>query len=277
MHAMWKGTIQIAKFQIPIKLYAATEDKEISLKQTHAACGGSISHLKFCQTCDTKVEMEDIRKVYDLGGGNFVEITEEELKGITPAASKTMIIEQFAEDNDITRLRMKKHYYMGTDEVGEEAFRLFQTSLLQSNKIGIGYITLRSSQSLAAVWPLDEGLVLSTMLYEDEIRTADLVNAPILGARTPVSESHVFVFSELIKAMTTPFDGSKYVSKYDESLRALIESKITKIAPRERVAEQPTLQRGANLQDLLASLNTSLDYVKNENDAFTQSDFNQTH
>jgi DNA end-binding protein Ku len=277
MHAMWKGTIQIAKFQIPIKLYAATEDKEISLKQTHGPCGGSISHLKFCQTCNTKVEMEEIQKVYDLGGGNFVEITEDELKGISPPASKTVIIEQFADEVDINRIRLKKHYFVGTDEVGEEAFRLFQTSLLQSKKIGIGYITLRSVQSLAAVWSLNEGLVLSTMLYEDEIRSMEQINAPTSSTQSHLSEAHVFVFNQLIHAMSTPFVASKYVNKYDEALRYLIENKITKIAPRDLVTEQPLLQRNANLEDLLSSLNTSLDYVKNENDVFTQSDFNQTH
>jgi DNA end-binding protein Ku len=277
MHAMWKGTIQIAKFQIPIKLYAATEDKEISLKQTHAPCGGSISHLKFCQTCNTRVEMEEIQKVYDLSGGNFVEITEDELKGISPQASKTMIIEQFVSEMDINRIRLKKHYYMGTDEVGEEAFRLFQASLLQSQKIGIGYITLRSVQSLAAVWPLDEGLVLSTMLYEDEIRSMEQINAPTSPSLSHLSEAHVFVFNQLIHAMSMPYVASKYSNKYDEALRYLIENKITKIAPRDNVTEQPQLQRNANLEDLLSSLNTSLDYVKNENDVFTQSDFNQTH
>jgi DNA end-binding protein Ku len=277
MHAMWKGTIQIAKFQIPIKLYAATEDKEISLKQTHAPCGGSISHLKFCQTCDTRVEMEEIQKVYDLGGGNFVEITEDELKGISPQATKTLIIEQFADEMDINRIRLKKHYYMGTDEVGEEAFRLFQESLLRSKKIGIGYITLRSVQSLAAVWPLDEGLVLSTMLYEDEIRSMERINAPTNSTKPHLSEAHVFVFNQLISAMSSPFAGSKYTNKYDEALRYLIENKITKIAPRDLVTEQPLLQRNANLEDLLSSLTTSLDYVKNEGDAFTQTDFNQTH
>jgi DNA end-binding protein Ku len=166
---------------------------------------------------------------------------------------------------------------MGTDEVGEEAFRLFHASLLQSKKIGIGYLTLRSVQSLAAVWPSEEGLVLSTMLYEDEIRPMERIQAPVHPSRPEVSEAHMFVFNQLIQAMSAKFAGSDYGNKYDEALRSLIDNKITKLAPREKAAEQPLLQRNANLEDLLSSLTTSLDYVKNENDAFTQSDFNQTH
>ncbi|WP_239616312.1 non-homologous end joining protein Ku [Cohnella mopanensis] len=277
MHAMWKGTIQIAKFQIPIKLYAATEDKEISLKQTHTVCGGSISHLKFCQACGTKVESEEIRKGYDLGGGNLVELTEDELKGITPQASKSLLVEQFADEEEISRIRLKKHYYMGTDEVGEEAFKLFQASLVQAKKIGIGYITLRSVQSLAAVWPLGDGLVLSTMLYEDEIRAMEQIHAPSNRAGAHISEAHLFVFNQLIQAMSATFVGSKYVNRYDVALRSLIDNKITKLTPKDRIKDEPELQRNANLEDLLSSLNTSLNFVKNEDDVFTQSDFNQTH
>ncbi|RKP49996.1 hypothetical protein D7Z26_19460 [Cohnella endophytica] len=281
MHAMWKGTVQIAKIQIPIKLYAATEDKELSLKQTHSLCGGGVSHLKYCQLCESKIEQEDIRKVYDLGGGNYVEITEEELKGITPQASKTMIIEQFADETEVERLRLKKHYYVGTDEVGEEGFRLLHACLAQARKIGIGYLTLRSVQSLAAIWPLGEGLVLSTMLYEDEVRAMAPVYAssPAMSGKSPVPEAHMLVFNKLIHAMTSPFEGARYANHYDAALRALIDGKITKLAPRVAAdSEQPALQRGAsNLEDLLASLTTSLDSVNGGNDAFTQSDFNQTH
>ncbi|MFD0672767.1 Ku protein [Cohnella sp. GCM10027633] len=277
MHAMWKGTIQIAKIQIPVKLYAATEDKELSLKQTHADCGGSISHLKHCQACDTKVEPEHIRKVYDLGGGNVVELTEEELKGITPAASKTMIVEQFVGEAEIDRIRMKKHYYLGTDEVGAEAFRLFHASLSQSGKLGIGYVTLRSVQSLAAIWPTADGLVLSTMLYEDEIRAMNKAEVPLHTASRPISEAHLFVFNQLIQAMTAKYEGAKYENRYDNALRALIDRKITKLAPRARAAEDhPALQWNTGLEDLLSSLSTSLDYIQ-EGDAFAQPDVDRMH
>lgn len=275
MHAIWKGTVQIAKFQIPIKLYAATNDKELTLRQTHINCKGSISHLKFCQTCNTKVEMPDIQKVYDLGGGNFVEISEDELKEISPEASKTLIIEQFADEQEISRIRMKKHYYVGTDEVGEEAFRLFQASLNRMKKIGIGYLTLRSVQSLVAVWPLDDGLVISTMLHDDEIRSMER-KISVNPIESHVSGDHLLAFNQLISAMSAKFDGSKYINKYDESLRLLIASKITRLAPKDRLKEEPLMKRN-NLEDLLSSLSTSLDYVKNESDIFTQSDFNQTH
>ncbi len=268
MHAMWKGTIQIAKIQIPIKLYAATEDKEIALKTIHAACGGSLSHLKYCKACDSKVEPEDVRKAYDLGGGNCVEVTEEELSGIAPPASKTLFIEQFVDESDIGRIRLKKHYFVGTDDLGEETFRLLHAGLLRGKKAGIGYITLRSVQSLAALWPTTEGLVLSTMLYEDELRPMERIVPAGNRVFAHISEDHLFVFQQLIFAMSSPFDGSKYPNKYAEALHALLENKMTKLSPQRRAREEPVLRREIHLGDLLSSLTASLEMAKSGGDSF---------
>ncbi|MFB9274073.1 Ku protein [Cohnella cellulosilytica] len=271
MHAMWKGTLQIAKIQIPIKLYAATEDKEIALKTLHAACGGALSHLKYCRACEEKVEPEDVRKAYDLGGGNYVELTEEELEGIAPPASKTLFIEQFADESDVARIRLKKHYYVGSDELGDETFRLLHAGLLRTNKAGIGYITLRSAQSLAALWPTPEGLVLSTMLYEDELRPMERIASAGNRAHAPISENHLFVFRQLIDAMSSPFVGTKYPNKYDTALRALLENKMTKLAPQQRAREEPAVKRENHLGDLLTNLTASLEMAQNGDDSFAPS------
>jgi len=278
MHAMWKGTVQIAKVQIPVKLYAATDDKEISLKTTHSACGGPISHLKYCQGCDAKVAPEELIKAYDLGGGNFVELSEDELKGIAPpSASKTLMIEQFAEEAEISRVRLKKHYYVGADELGEETFRLLHAGLLRARKVGIGYVTLRSVRSLAALWPTEEGLVLSTMHYEDEIRPMERISSPANRIQAHISEDHLFVFQQLIQAMSSSFDGTRYANLYDESLRTLIENKIAKLAPKPRAEEEPFLRRETHMKDLLSSLTASLEMAKSGSDSFASHEDGRLH
>lgn len=277
MHAMWKGTVQIAKIQIPIKLYAATEDKEISLRQIHGACGGPISHQKYCQACESKVETDAIRKAYDLGGGNHVELLDDELGEIAPRASKTFVIEQFSDEAEIGRIRLKKHYYVGTDELGEDAFRLLHAGLLREKKAGIGYITLRSAQSLAAIWPAAEGLVLSTMLYEDEIRPIERVAAPSNRVRERVPEDHAFAFRQLILAMSGEFAGAKYPNRYDESLRMLIQRKIAKLPPQERPSDEPAIRREGNMEELLSALTASLDHAKSGSGAFAPPEEGHTH
>jgi len=233
--------------------------------------------LKYCQACEAKIEPEEIRKVYDLGGGNFVELSDDELKNLAPQTSKTFVVEQFADEAEVSRIRLKKHYYVGTDELGEETFRLLHASLRSAKKIGFGYITLRSAQSLAMLWPTPDGLVLSTMLYEDEIRPMERMVAPSNRLLGQPSEDHLFVFKQLIQAMSAPFDGAKYPNRYDEALRALIENKIAKLVPREREKEEPLVRRETHLGDLLSSLTASLELAKQGDGAFAAPEDGMPH
>ncbi|MBB6695581.1 hypothetical protein H7B90_29740 [Cohnella xylanilytica] len=259
MHAMWKGTLQIAKFQVPIKLYAAAEDKEIALKTAHRECGGPISHLRYCQTCQTAVEAGQIRRIYDLGGGNRVEIEEEELKAISPPASRSFVVEQFVREDEIEPVYLKKHYYVGSDEVGEEAYRLVHRSLRQAGKAGIGFITLRSVRSLAALRPTRYGIVMSTMHYADEVR-ANPAYREEGREETPATDDLSFVFQQLVGAMTAPFDGARYVNRYNEALKRLIDGKIADRVP--AAPEWPEADFGGGRgADLLSSLRRSLDFV----------------
>ncbi|TCZ73789.1 Ku protein [Paenibacillus albiflavus] len=275
MHAMWKGTIQIAQFQIPVKLFATTEDKELSLKQTHRACGDNISHLKFCQTCNSTVEMDQIQKVYELGGGNSVEVSDEELKKISPQANKNFVIEQFIDNSDLNIVQMKKHYFVGTDEVGEEVFQLFLTCLQKSKKIGIGYITLRSVQYLAAIRPMGNGIVLSILHYADEVRSMQQINNTVAGVKTKIFEDHILILSQLIDAMTGPFEFAKYGNRYNDALRLLIENKIANRSPKNDEIE-PVMPQN-NIVDLLSSLQRSLDFVNSETTLFSTSENNNLH
>ncbi|GIO12626.1 non-homologous end joining protein Ku [Cohnella xylanilytica] len=259
MHAMWKGTLQIAKFQVPIKLYAAAEDKEIALKTAHRECGGPISHLRYCQTCQTAVEAGQIRRIYDLGGGNRVEIEEGELKAISPPASRSFVVEQFVREDEIEPVYLKKHYYVGSDEVGEEAYRLVHRSLRQAGKAGIGFITLRSVRSLAALRPTRHGIVMSTMHYADEVR-ANPAYREEGREETPATDDLSFVFQQLVGAMTAPFDGARYVNRYNEALKRLIDGKIADRVP--AAPEWPEADFGGGRgADLLSSLRRSLDFV----------------
>ncbi|WP_256757678.1 Ku protein [Cohnella sp. WQ 127256] len=277
MHTIWKGTILISKFQIPVKLFAATEDNEISLKQTHKPCGSGISHLKFCKTCNTTVEQNQIQKVYEMGSENFVEVTDEDLKLISPQSNKNFVIKQFFHENELSFVYMKKHYYIGTDEVGEEVLQLLHQCLLKSKKVGIGYITLRSTQSLAAIRPMNNGIVLSTLHYADEVRSNQQNNNFSTEAQINLSSDHLFVFDQLVNAMTKPLEISSYGNKYNEELRYLLENKIANRLPNQNDTQDVT-HRNNNFSELLSSLQRSLDYVKADTNLFFASDnTNQPH
>ncbi|WP_219640907.1 Ku protein [Cohnella sp. CFH 77786] len=254
MQAFWKGTIQIAKLQFPAKLYAASEDKGIVFRQQHQACGQPISHLKFCQTCNVPVETGEIRKAYELGGGKFLEIEEEELQNLAPKADKTFRIEHFVRSSEIEPFYMKKHYFVGFETVGAQAFDILHYCLTKMKRTGIGYVTFRSVQQLAAIWASRDGMMLSTLHYADEVRA----NPAAAPANTQeITPSLLEAFGSLVSGMSVPFEPGAYKNVYNEAVIRLIDSKWMGQIPVEAVPREETEPQEA-AADFLSAIQRSL-------------------
>ncbi|MBB6671362.1 non-homologous end joining protein Ku [Cohnella nanjingensis] len=261
MQAFWKGTVQIAKLQVPIKLYAATEEKTVSFRQQHRACSHAIAYQKYCAHCETAVEPAEVGKAYDLGGGQFIEIEESELKLLAPASDKTFYIEHFVRSADIEPYYMKKHYFIGMDEVGEQAFRVLHAGLFKLKRTGIGYITLRSVQQLAALWATKEGLMLTTLHYADEVRPALSAGSPAAG---PFAQPELLeAFGSLVSGMSVPFDPTEYRNVYQEAVKRLIDAKIAHRIP-NGPHPAPVAEDGENLVDFLSAVERSLAHIGQE-------------
>ncbi|WP_240415990.1 Ku protein [Paenibacillus periandrae] len=261
MHSVWNGTIRIAKLQFPVKLYSANEDKDISFKQLHDTCGKSISHQKFCSNCNVTVEKENIQRTYDLGGGHYIEITDSELNNISRDSDKCISLDQFVNADELDALYFKKHYYCASEQVGQQAFHLLQTSLQKSNKIGIGYITIRSNRCLAAVRAVGEGIVLSLMYYADEVRP----NVSISALEPGIHPSALEAISRLVDALSTPFTHEQFRNHQKEELTAIINAKITnQILPTSvpRVVQEDGEE---SIKDIVAAIQRSIESVKEIN------------
>ncbi|WP_123043149.1 Ku protein [Cohnella candidum] len=254
MQAFWKGTIQIAQLQVPIKLYSATEEKGISFRQQHADCGNPISHLKYCQSCQTEVENENIRKVYDLGGGKFVEVSEEELQAIAPPADKTFRVQHFVRSSELEPHYWKKHYFVGVDEVGGQAFELLRYSLLKMKRTGIGYVTMRSVQQLAALWASKDGLMLTTLHYADEVRAYPAANS---SAVPEMTTELMQAFGSLVSGLSVPYDPALYPNVHNESMIHLIDSKIAGQVP-EVSHPLASTDSSRHLTDFMSAIQRSL-------------------
>ncbi|MCC3376531.1 Ku protein [Cohnella sp. REN36] len=264
MQAFWKGTVQIAKLQIPIKLYAATEEKTVSFKQVHGACGHGITYQKYCSHCETAVEPQDVRKAYELGGGKYVELEEDELSALAPASDKTFYVEHFVRTADIEPYYMKRHYFVGMDEVGGQAFRVLHGGLYKLKRTGIGYLTLRSVRQLAAVWATKDGLMLTTLHYADEVRPARALGG---GATEPLPNAALTdAFSELVAGMTVPFEPNDYPNVHLESVRRLIDAKIARQIPNGPGHRQPAANT-EHLGDWMSALERSLAEIGQETGA----------
>ncbi|OAB39383.1 Ku protein [Paenibacillus macquariensis subsp. defensor] len=255
MHTVWKGAISFGLVHVPVKMFSATEDKDISMRYVHKVCGSPLSYVRKCPVCEKEVEWEEISKGYEYEKGKFVLFEKEELEQLSDQNNKNITILDFVDLNEIDPIYFQKTYYLSPDQAGSNAYMLLMEAMRQSGKIGIAKISIRSKSSLAAIRVLDKCLAIETIFYPDEIRPVSQV--PNLPEQTVVNDKEMDMAKMLIEQLSTPFDPEKYTDDYRVALLQLIQNKVAgeevKIAP----ARQET-----NVIDLMAALQASIEAVK---------------
>ncbi|REE68703.1 DNA end-binding protein Ku [Paenibacillus taihuensis] len=255
MHTVWKGAISFGLVHVPVKMFSATEDKDISLKMIHRECGSNISYIRKCPTCDVDVEWDDIVKGYEYEKGRYVLLEKDELESLSTDATKTITILDFVALEEIDPIYFQKTYYLSPDQAGGNAYNLLMEAMRQSGRIGIAKVSIRSKSSLAAIRIIDDCLAMETIFYPDEIRSVDQV--PGLPETVNVNEKELMMARMLIEQLSTPFEPAKYTDDYRTRLMDLIQHKIAG----EDVSVAPEQQR-TNVLDLMAALQASLEAVK---------------
>jgi len=257
MHTVWKGAISFGLVHIPVRMYAATEERDVSLRYIHRACGTPLTYVRKCPHCDAEVAWEDIARGYEYEKGRFVLLEKEELDALLPEATREIRILEFVDLKDIDPIYFQKTYYLGPGDTGSNAYSLLLEALRRTGKIGIAQVAIRTKSSLAAVRIIGRSLAMETIFYSDEIRPAEQV--PNLPQKAEVNERELKMAEMLIEQLSAPFEPEKYRDDYRESLLALIGKK----AAGEEVVAVPEKPR-ANVIDLMAALQASLEAVQRE-------------
>lgn len=225
MHTMWKGSISFGLVHIPIKLFAATENKDIKMRYLHNQCNTPIRYEKVCPACQQKVETENIVKGYEYEPGKFVLMEQEELAELEKKSNKSIEIIDFVKLEEIDPLYFNRSYFIGPSEHGEKAYTLLKEAMADTGKIGLAKITLRAKEHLSVVRVYSQGLVLETIFYPDEVRNIEHV--PGLPAQMELNEKELEMAKQLIEQLTTSFEPEKYKDEYRTTLMEVIQSKIS--------------------------------------------------
>ncbi|MEK5391048.1 Ku protein [Margalitia sp. FSL K6-0131] len=257
MHTIWKGSISFGLVNIPIKLHAATEDKDIKLRSLHKKCHTPIKYEKMCPVCEEELSIGDIVKGYEIAKGKFVILEEEELNELKRTTEeKAVEIIDFIKMEEIDPIYYDRSYYMSPNEGGVKAYGLLRKALIESKKAGLAKIVMRSKEQLAVIRVLENTLLMETIHFPDEVRNAaDVPNVP---AEDQVSKKEIDTAILLIDQLTTTFEPEKYTDEYRSKLMELIESKRTGkelVTPKEK-------KQAANVTDLMAALQASIDKTK---------------
>ena len=256
---IWKGSISFGLVTIPVQLFSAVSRKNVRFNQLDAQTGARVRYKKVSSADDSELPPERIVKGYEIQSGEYVTVTEGELEALAPVAARTIDIDAFIDLVDIDPVFYDSAYHLVPDETAAKPYKLLAEAMAEANKVAICGFVMRSKQHLAAIRPVDGRLMLSTMVYADELVEArDLDGFDGLGD-IPVDERETAMARQLIAALEADFEPGRYTDSYRESLLELIERKASGDTTATVAAPAPTSD---TVVDLMAALEASVAAAK---------------
>ncbi|MEN3301647.1 Ku protein, partial [Pseudonocardia sp.] len=256
MRSIWRGAVSFGLVSIGVKLYSATEDRDIRFHQVHSTDGGRIKYQRVCSIDGEPVEYSEIAKGYELPDGQLVILTDEDFDELPLSTRREIDVLEFVEADQIDPIQFEKTYYLEPDGPATRPYVLLRDALENAGQVAITKIALRQRESLAAIRVRDGVLVLHTMRWPDEIRKPDFA---FLDEDISVRPQELQMAEALISSMSGEFDPGEFTDDYRAAMESLIEAKTTggDVQPVPEVAET-----GAAVVDLMSALRASVDRAR---------------
>lgn len=254
MHTMWKGSLSFGLVNVPIRMFAATESKDVSFRYLHKTCQTPIQYTRMCPTCDKAVPWDEIVKGYEYEPNQYVIFSDDEMKALKKSRAQTIDIVEFVELDEIDPIYFDKTYYLGPEGQGKKAYQLLDAAMRESHRIAIAKTVIRTNETLACIRPGKGCLVLETLFWPDEVRPVNEVpNVDFGEARPDTKELDMAV--TLINQLATRFDPTKF----EDEQRAETERAIrAKIDQHEVTTAAEPAKPASNIVDLMAALQESI-------------------
>jgi DNA end-binding protein Ku len=261
--SIWKGAISFGLVTIPVKLYSATEEKDISFRQVHAEDGGRIKYKRVCEKDGEEIPYADIAKGYELPDGRMVVLDKEDFDSLPLATTKSVEVVQFVSEDEVDPTYFNKTYFLEADGPGTKPYVLLRDALAKTGQSAVVKVALRSREALALIRPKDGVLVMHTMLWPDELRDGSFAAPP---ESVTVSDAEVTMAQSFIDALSGDFAPEDFTDSYREALEALVESTAGGVP----LAEETEAPKEAEVVDLVAALRASVDAAKKRREAAAQ-------
>ncbi|HEX7335835.1 MAG TPA: Ku protein [Gemmatimonadales bacterium] len=251
--AIWSGSISFGMVSIPVKLFGATESKDIRFQLLHATCGSKLQQRRWCPADDIEVSWNEVARGFEYARGQYVVLTEEDFEQLPLPSKHTIDLNAFIEEREIDPIFYEHSYYLEPDERGEKPYALLLKALEEKKLSAVGSITIRKKEQLCVIRPLKGTIALETLYYPDEIRQERGVDLD----KVKVSERELEMAFTLIELLKRPFDPAEYKDHYREALAELIEAKLE---GKEVVTSPPSTQ--SRVFDLAEALKRSVEAAK---------------
>ena len=253
--AMWKGAVSFGLVNVPVKLYAATEDHDISFRQVHREDGGRIHYKRVCSVDGEEVSYDDIAKGYETEDGEMVVITDDDLKNLPNQSSKEIAVEKFVPADQIDPMLLDRSYYLEPEKGAAKAYALLRDALEASDRMALVAVAIRNRKNMAVLRVREGIIILQTMIWADEIRSSDFANLGDVGSAT---ERELSMATMLVDSLSGDWDPEEFQDDYAEAVQVMVETKLTG----GEVKHAPEPKDTGEVVDLLEALQRSVDRAK---------------
>jgi DNA end-binding protein Ku len=251
-HSIGSGTISFGLVSIPIKMYTAASSGGVSFNLLHAKCGNRIRQQTFCPVCNEVVERGQLVKGYEFAKDQYVRLSDDELKSLEGEASKIIDIAEFVPLPSVDPIYFEKTYFLGPDKGGEKPYRLLADAMTRTDRVALAKFVMRGKESLVLIRPVQQGLMLHTMYFADEVRDFGEIDK---GQSAKIRDGEIDLAVRLIDELShAEFKPAQYQDEYRARVLDMVNSKVE---GKEVTAVGPEIQR-AQVIDLMEALKESL-------------------
>jgi DNA end-binding protein Ku len=255
--SLWKGAVSFGLVTIPIKLYTATEEKDVSFNMLHKKDHARIKFQRMCSEEEVPVENSEIVKGYEIAPDNYVVMEDEDFKKVPVNSTRAIEITDFVPAEQIDPIYYQKTYYLEPDKVGAKPFALLREVLKDSRLVAVAKVSLRQKEQICTLRVYGDAIAMETMFYPDEIRSVEDLEVP---GKVDIGDKEMKMAKSLVDMLTGDFEPEKYHDNYREALIELI----------ERKSEGEEIKRPApvagKVTDLMEALRASVEAARSKRD-----------
>lgn len=256
--AIWSGAISFGLVSVPVKLFSAVSRKTVRFNQLDSKTNSRVKQ-KRVNAEGEEVPYDQIVKGYEVAKDSYVIVTEEELAALAPKASRMIEITDFVSEDEIDPIFYDSAYYLVPDELARKSYALLSKAMEDSGRVAIASFIMRTKQYLVAIRPMENRLMMSTMVYSDEVVESDQIPGLEDLEGIEITDAEMAMAGQLIDSLTNDFEPAKYQDGYREQVLDLLESKAS---GEVRAIEAPAAADEAAVVDLLAALEASVSAAK---------------
>ena len=256
MRAIWKGAVSFGLVNVPVRLFAATQEHDIRFHQVHRADGGRIRQKRICSVCGEEVSYDQLAKGYEAEDGRLVVLTDEDFEALPVATGHEIDVVEFVPIEQVDPVLFARSYYLEPDSRAAKPYALLREALETTERVAVVKVALRQRESLAVLRVRDRVIMLQTLLWPDEVREADF---PILQEDVELRPQELRMAASLVDSMATDFEPDSFEDDYQKALFDMVEAKLEGAEP---APVQTTEEASTEVVDLLSALQASVDRAK---------------